>query len=108
MICECDSFELFYFGCKCGAFQYENRNHLWFNGKIYVIAKTKQQAIDFTLRDLTSHPDFNIKWVEPDEEGWRQLPDDEIITFDFSDLTKETSTAGEWAEFYGPGYLAAK
>lgn len=107
-MCECDSFELFYFGCKCGAFQDENKNHLWFNGKIYVIAKTEIDAINFATKDLGSHPDFNVGWVDTDEQGWRKIPDEELLTFDFSDLTSETLTAKDWAENYNPGYLAAK
>lgn len=108
MICKCASTELFCFGCRCGAFQHEKRNFVWFNGKIYVIAKTLEHAINLAVNELSVYPDFDPDWIKADNIGWRQFSDEESITLSFSDATQETLTAGSWAEMYGPGYLAAK
>jgi len=107
MDCSCKSDDLFYYGCRCGAFQREIRKHLWFNGRIYVVARTEEHAVNLAVTELSTHPDFDLDWIKGDESGWRQLPDDEIITLSFSDLTQETLTAGDWAEMYEQGYLAA-
>ena len=44
MKCKCASRDLFNYGCKCGAFKFENSDHIWFNGTIYSIGKTAEEA----------------------------------------------------------------
>ena len=107
MKCDCDSLELFRYGCLCGAFANEKIKHLWFNGKIYVIAKTEDQAVFLAEKELSSQSDFSPMWIVGDGSGWRQIKEDEPITLSFSDLSTDTKLAAEWLEFYSEGFLSS-
>ena len=107
MKCSCGSLELFRHGCLCGAFANEKIKHLWFNGKIYVIAKTEDCAIELAEKELSLQADFSPMWIVGDGSGWRQIDDEEPITLSFSDLSTDTKLASEWAESFSEGFLAS-
>lgn len=106
MKCSCDSYSLFHFGCRCGAFEHENIGHVWFNGIIYCIGRTAEEAKIEVSEELSAYPDFTLQWIEGDGEGWRLIDDDEPLTLDFS-AAKETKFARDWVKMYGSGFLAA-
>jgi len=107
MGCSCKSVDLFNFGCKCGAFKFENSNHVWFNGVIYSIGKDADEAKKLAEDYLSDFQDYEPGWIIGN--GWKNIPDNMsfplLIEEDFDD--EETRLASEWAAFYGPGFLAA-
>lgn len=107
MVCICLSLDLFRLGCLCGAFQREKSNHLWFNGKIYVIAKNEDEAVELAEKELSAYADFTPMWILGDGRGWHQISDDEMVTLSFSDLSTHSRTAFDWTELYKEGYLAS-
>jgi hypothetical protein len=107
MDCNCKSSDLFNRGCRCGAFEFEKANHVWFNGIIYSIAKNATEAESLSKEYLTEFEDFEPEWITGD--GWQIIPDDKqlpLLITDDSDK-EETRLAHEWVEYYGPGFLAA-
>jgi hypothetical protein len=109
MACNCTSNQLFRQGCNCGAFTFERSNHIWFNGVIYSIAKTEDEARRLSTSYLRDFEDFDSAWIDGDGNGWGLIPDDLplplLITEDQD--TEETRLAYEWVEYYGPGFLAS-
>lgn len=99
-MCKCSPSDLLNYGCQCGGFINESCG-VWFNGIVYVIAKNAQDANQFAFNDAT-----NIQWLVGDGQGWRRLPDNELITFEFPD-GKSSMTADGWTQIYGPGFLAS-
>lgn len=107
MDCKCKAIELFATGCKCGAFKFEKSNHVWFNGIIYSIGKTADEAEELSEKYLTEFEDFDPEWVKGD--GWKIIPDEEPVSLIVIEESEEEETrfAYEWVDYYGPGFLAA-
>lgn len=96
MRCICKSSDLFNFGCRCGAFQFEQELHIWFNGLDYVIARTEREAdaclSQFLSKSITS--------------CWELFPRDSelVIAIAGEEVTKK---AAGWIDLYGEGFLAS-
>ena len=97
MICSCDSRSLFNFGCRCGAFQFEQNLHVWFNGLDYVIAKNDTEAnwwlCTYLGKDVSSQ--------------WELVPDDQDLAISLDNGSEDTKQARDWTHIYGPGFLAS-
>ena len=107
MDCICDSRELFIFGCRCGAFDFEVTHHVWFNGIIYSIARNPDEATLLARQYLGEFEDFDEEWLKGD--GWEIINDEDSLPLFIEEESddEEIRTAAEWVEYYGPGFLAA-
>ena len=105
MKCSCASRDLFNFGCKCGAFHFEISDHVWFNGSIYSIGKTADEAEQLSESYLKDFEDFSPDWLLGD---WQLISDVDPLPIICDDEDEpETMFAWEWVRYYGPGYLGA-
>jgi hypothetical protein len=82
-------------------------DHVWFNGVIYSIAKTFEEAEQLAYECLHDLPDFDPEWLQGDNDGWELIEDDRALTLSFNEEDEEeTLLASEWAKRFGPGFLA--
>ena len=107
MKCSCKSSDLLNFGCNCGAFSFETSNHVWFNGIIYAVARNEEEAVTLCREFLETYQDFEPEWLTGD--GWKPIPDENELPLLITEETdeEEVRLAFEWAEYYGPGFLAS-
>lgn len=97
MNCNCASQDLFNFGCRCGAFRFEQNLHVWFNGLDYVVAKNETEAnwwlCSYLGKDVSSQ--------------WEALPDGQNLIINVENGGDTVKTAADWTIVYGPGFLAS-
>jgi len=103
-MCQCSSSDLFWYGCRCGSFRHEGKR-VFFNGKLYMIAHHIIEARDLALKETPEQENYETSWLQGDGNGWRGIPDDEILTLGFEG-SQYSLHARDWAETYPPGFLA--
>lgn len=96
MECTCFSIDLFNFGCRCGAFAFEQSLHIWFNGLDYVIARSQKEADSWLSKYLE----------KPIYSNWELYPEADELTIGLGE-DEVTKPAKDWIKRYGPGFLAS-
>ena len=96
MECICEPKDLFCFGCCCGYHRTLDLK-LFFNGRDFVVARNPYHA-SWLLKE---------EGVEPAEQPWAKIDDDEQITFSIGSAEGESLTAAEWVATLGEGYAIA-
>ena len=60
-----------------------------------------------SIDEAARYHDCELGGAAEPEDGWRELPDAELVSVREDDGTVATKTAGEWAAEHGkPGYVS--